>query len=257
MPVAIKGSSGGSVTLTAGAAATDTTLTLPNTSGTLLQSGTAVTAAQGGTGLTSPGTAGNILTSTGSAWASTAPSSIVPTPSAIGQIPFSTDGSTYAATQKITQGTAVTLTSQTSVDFNSIPSWVKRVTIMIANVSTNGSSPVQIQVGSGSISTSGYVGSVTEFASGGTAGVVLFSIGFQLDAGGVGLSASTTRIGQYILSSAGSNFYTLTGSYGRSDTTRSTFSSGGISLAGTLDRVRLTIDGTQQFDAGTVNILYE
>jgi len=75
MPVAIKGSGGGSVTLDAGAAATDTTLTLPNTSGTLLQSGTAVTAAQGGTGLTSPGTAGNVLTSTGSAWASTAPAS--------------------------------------------------------------------------------------------------------------------------------------------------------------------------------------
>jgi len=35
MPVAIKGSGGGSVTLTAAAAAADTTLTLPNTSGTV------------------------------------------------------------------------------------------------------------------------------------------------------------------------------------------------------------------------------
>jgi hypothetical protein len=203
-----------------------------------------------------PSTAGNVLTSTGSAWASTAPSSIVPTPSAIGQIPFSTDGSTYTATQKITQGTAVTLTSQTSVDFTSIPSWVKRVTIMLANVSTNGSSPVQIQIGSGSISTSGYVGAETEFANGGVAGVALLSAGFQLDVGG--LSASTVRIGQYILSSAGANFYTLTGAYGRSDTTRSTFTSGGISLAGTLDRIRLTtVNGTDTFDAGVVNILYE
>ena len=75
MPVAIKGSGGGSVTLSAAAAAADTTLTLPNTTGTILQSGTAVTVAQGGTGLTSPGTAGNVLTSTGSAWASTAPTS--------------------------------------------------------------------------------------------------------------------------------------------------------------------------------------
>ena len=46
MPVTIKGTGGGSVTLDAGAAAADTTLTLPNTSGTILQSGTAVTAAQ-------------------------------------------------------------------------------------------------------------------------------------------------------------------------------------------------------------------
>ena len=73
MPVTIKGTGGGSVTLDAGAAAADTTLTLPNTTGTILQSGTAVTVAQGGTGLTSPGTAGNVLTSTGSAWASSAP----------------------------------------------------------------------------------------------------------------------------------------------------------------------------------------
>ena len=59
MPVAIKGSGGGSVTLDAGAAAADTTLTLPNTTGAVIN--------------TAPGTAGNVLTSTGSAWASTAP----------------------------------------------------------------------------------------------------------------------------------------------------------------------------------------
>ena len=72
MPVSIKGSGGGGVTLDAGAAATDTTLTLPNVSGTVLQSGTAVTAAQGGTGLTSPGTSGNVLTSDGTGWTSAA-----------------------------------------------------------------------------------------------------------------------------------------------------------------------------------------
>jgi len=75
MPVSIKGSGGGSVTLDASTAASDTTLTMPNVSGTILQSGTAVTAAQGGTGLTSVGTAGNVLTSNGSAWTSTAPAS--------------------------------------------------------------------------------------------------------------------------------------------------------------------------------------
>lgn len=94
MPVAIKGSGGGSVTLDAGAAAADTTLTLPNTSGTILQSGTAVTAAQGGTGAVTltanavligngtsavtavaPSTDGNVLTSNGTAWTSAAPAS--------------------------------------------------------------------------------------------------------------------------------------------------------------------------------------
>ena len=92
MPVSIKGTGGGSVTLTAGAAAADTTLTIPNVTGTVLQSGTAVTVAQGGTGATTltannvllgngtsalqvvaPGTSGNVLTSNGTAWVSSAP----------------------------------------------------------------------------------------------------------------------------------------------------------------------------------------
>jgi hypothetical protein len=79
MPVSIKGSGGGGVTLDAGAAAANTTLTLPNVSGTVLQSGTAVTAAQGGTGLTSPGTAGNVLKSDGTNWTS----GTVPSPAAL------------------------------------------------------------------------------------------------------------------------------------------------------------------------------
>lgn len=93
MPVSIKGSGGGGVTLDAGAAASNTTLTLPNVSGTVLQSGTAVTVAQGGTGATTltannvllgngtsavqfvaPGTSGNVLTSNGTTWTSAAPS---------------------------------------------------------------------------------------------------------------------------------------------------------------------------------------
>ena len=76
MPVTVKGSGGGGVTLDAGSAASNTTLTLPNTSGTILQSGTAVTAAQGGTGLTSPGSSGNVLTSNGTGWTSAAATTV-------------------------------------------------------------------------------------------------------------------------------------------------------------------------------------
>jgi hypothetical protein len=59
MPVTIKGTGGGSVTLSAAAAATDTTLTLPNTTGTVIN--------------TAPSTNGNVLTSNGTAWVSSAP----------------------------------------------------------------------------------------------------------------------------------------------------------------------------------------
>ena len=93
MPVSIKGSGGGSVTLDAGAAAANSTLTLPNTSGTVLTTAAAITVAQGGTGATSltannvllgngtsavqvvaPGTSGNVLTSNGTTWTSQTPS---------------------------------------------------------------------------------------------------------------------------------------------------------------------------------------
>jgi hypothetical protein len=75
--VVIAGDVSGTVTLDAPSAAGSTVLTLPATSGTVLTTGTTVTAAQGGTGLTSPGTSGNILTSNGTAWTSAAPATSV------------------------------------------------------------------------------------------------------------------------------------------------------------------------------------
>jgi len=47
----------------------------------------------------------------------------------------------------IVSGTAVASTSGTSIDFTSIPSWVKRITVMFNGVSTNGSSNLLVQLG--------------------------------------------------------------------------------------------------------------
>jgi len=82
MPVSIKGSGGGSVTLDAGAAAANSTLTLPNTSGTVIN--------------TAPSTAGNVLTSNGTAWVSSAPTAA---------------SLTLLATLTTTSGTTQTVTS--------------------------------------------------------------------------------------------------------------------------------------------------
>jgi len=253
MPVSIKGSGGGGVTLDAGAAASATTLTLPNTSGTILQSGTAVTVAQGGTGLTSPGTAGNVLTSTGSAWVSSAPSS-GGSPSAIGQIPFSTDGSTYTATQKIVQGTAVASTSGTSIDFTSIPSWVKRITVMLNGVSTNGTSGMVAQIGSGSVTTTGYSSIVGVTTTSGSAGGGTATTYFYV---ATNISAATTLQGSMILSLLGSNTWVCQGAtYSRADSANTL--AGSVTLSGALDRVRITTtNGTDTFDAGSINLLWE
>ena len=70
---------------------------------------------------------------------------------------FGTDSNaSRAQMQRITQGTAVASTSGTSIDFTGLPAWVKKITVMFQGVSTNGTSVIQLQIGAGSVTTSGY-----------------------------------------------------------------------------------------------------
>ncbi|CAB4125187.1 hypothetical protein UFOVP55_74 [uncultured Caudovirales phage] len=208
-----------------------------------------------------PGTSGNVLTSTGSAWASSAPSSIVPTPTAIGQIPFSTNGSTYTATQKIVQGTAVASTSGTAIDFTSIPSWVKRITVMFNVMSTSGTSSVQAQIGStsGGIENTGY----TCLLSVSQSGVQYYPIatGFGITGGTSGgwTAAAYVYTGLINLTSFGSNIWVADIRLsGGSATSNQYFGTGYKTLSDVLSQVRITtVNGTDSFDAGSINILYE
>jgi hypothetical protein len=155
----------------------------------------------------------------------------------------------------ITSGTAVTLTTQTSVDFTSIPSWVKRLTVMFSGVSTNGTSAFLIQLGdAGGIETTGYVSyscriGAASLAAGGTN-----TSGFVVNSAN---SAAATVSGQMMISHLGSNSWTEQGMFG-SSTDLGLPSGGGKTLSDTLTQVRITtVNGTDTFDAGTVNILYE
>lgn len=153
----------------------------------------------------------------------------------------------------IVQGTAVASTSGTSIDFTGIPSWAKRITVMFNGVSTNGTSTVQVQLGSGSFTTSGYVSG----GSGLTAsalGTTFITSGIQVDNGSV---ITYTRTGSLILNLLSANTWVGQGSVQLSSSAMAVFS-GGVSLSGTLDRLRITtVNGTDTFDAGTINILYE
>ena len=197
-----------------------------------------------------PGTSGNVLTSTGSAWASSAPAIVAPT--AIGQVPFSTNGTSYTATQKITQGTVVATTSGTSIDFTSIPSWVKRITVMFQGVSTSGTSIPQVQIGAGSVTTSGYVGSAASVSA--SPVIASATTGFIFVGQG---NAANVISGILTLASMGSNLWVASVS-GSISTIIALCGGGNITLSGALDRVRITtVNGTDTFDAGSVNIMYE
>ena len=155
----------------------------------------------------------------------------------------------------IVSGTAVSATG-TSIDFTSIPSWVKRVTVMFQGVSTNGNSVIIVQLGAGSATTSGYLGGAVsvQTTSPSTAN---YTTGFGL----VPQQSSTAvHHGAMIISlvNSSTNAWAASSTSSRSDLAQSGSSAGSIALGGTLDRVRITtVNGTDVYDAGTINILYE
>jgi hypothetical protein len=208
---------------------------------------TALTVAQGGTGAAthtskgvligngtsavttvSPGTSGNVLTSDGTSWTST------------------------VGAYSLTSGTAVASTSGTSIDFTSIPSWVKRITVMLNAVSTNNGGSLILQIGSGSIATSGYSSNCANLASSPT---------FDSSTSSFLISnnnpASDNTSGTVVISNLSGNIWISVGNLIRPGTA-ALVSTGNATLGGTLDRVRITtVNGTDTFDAGSINILYE
>ena len=148
----------------------------------------------------------------------------------------------------ITSGTAVASTSGTSIDFTSIPSWVKRITVMFTGVSHNGSTAANdqliIQIGSGSITSSGYVSICVGTSA--TTGFLLTN----------SISGAATFSGVSVISLIGSNTYAQFGNLSGNGTCQ--YGAGSVALGGALDRVRITtVGGTDTFDAGSINILYE
>jgi hypothetical protein len=151
----------------------------------------------------------------------------------------------------LVSGTSVASTSGTSIDFTGIPSWVKRITVMFNAVSTTGSNML-VQIGAGSVTTSGYVSTCNQFnQSNGTNGLSS-TAGFA-----VYNDASSFVTGIMTISSLGSNIW-IDSIAGRRSNTECIVGGGTVTLSGTLDRVRITsVNGTDTFDAGSINIQYE
>ena len=153
----------------------------------------------------------------------------------------------------LTSGTAVASTSGTSIDFTGIPSWAKRITVMFNGVSTNGTSLIQIRLGNGSIVVSGYDCSYSTIGSGSAGGAYATS-GFILN---FIAQAAQAYTGVMYITNLSANIWTETATT-TIPSNGNCFSAGGISLGSTLDRVRITtVNGTDVFDAGSINILYE
>jgi len=153
----------------------------------------------------------------------------------------------------IVSGTAVNSTSGTSIDFTSIPSWIKRVTVMLNGVTTTGSSNPLIQIGTaGTPTTSGYLATSGNIASG-SASQGSYTTGFGLNSGVAGNPVS----GAITIFNISGNIWVASG-VTKNNTSAVQMLGGNVTLAGTLNMVRLTtVGGTDTFNAGSVNILYE
>jgi hypothetical protein len=151
--------------------------------------------------------------------------------------------------------TAVASTSGVSIDFTSIPSWVKRITVMFSGVSTNGTSNLLVQIGAGSVTTSGYASTSTYAGNSATSGVAS-TAGFNIFSS----NASNVTTGHLVITLVGSNLWVSSHSLGinTAGTIFCLIGGGAVTLGGALDRVRITtVGGTETFDAGSINILYE
>jgi hypothetical protein len=153
--------------------------------------------------------------------------------------------------------TAQNTTSGTAIDFTGIPSWVKRVTVMFNGVSTSGTSIPIVQIGASSgIENTGYAAG----AAHGITANAFFNTGAGLPIGSANNSgASSLRYGSIVLTLISGNTWVTQGVVHESTAFGvGCFIAGAKSLSGTLDRVRITtVNGTDTFDAGSINILYE
>jgi hypothetical protein len=165
------------------------------------------------------------------------------------------NGVTYptgAFNNGLVSGTAVTATG-TFVDFSDIPAWAKRISVMFSSVSTNGSSSLLIQVGSGGITSTGYISSAGYATTAGAARTTA-TAGFAQAT----MSATSTISGISVINHFSGNTYVNSGVLDNTGGTTVNLCSGTVTLTGVVDRIRITtVNGTDIFDAGTINIMYE
>ena len=166
----------------------------------------------------------------------------------------SVNGKTGIVQSVVIAGTAVASTSGTSIDFTSIPSWVKRITVMFSAVSTTGTSGLRLQLGNGSIVTTGYNTTASVVGNSATTGTLVSTSGIDT----YFITASTSLFGSIVFTNISSNSWVAQLVLGSTTESRVFTSTSQVALSGTLDRVRVTsVNGTDTFDAGSINILYE
>jgi hypothetical protein len=160
-------------------------------------------------------------------------------------------GGTGTYTVSASQTVASTTISTNGVEMTGIPSWAKRVTVILRGVSTNGTSPMLIQLGSTTITTTGYLAtsggvSTVATAASSTAGFIINAV----------LSTDVVSGAMTLVNPSGNSWVSTHCT--KASTTQVLLGGGDVTLAGVLDRIRLTtVTGNASFDAGEIDVYWE
>jgi hypothetical protein len=159
-----------------------------------------------------------------------------------------------AAQPRLVSGTSVASTSGTSIDFTGIPSWVKKITVMFSGVSTNGISDILLQLGdSGGIETTGYLGASVSIADANITTAENFTTGF----GSITQLAANVCHGFLSIVQLTGDTWICSGTVARSNVSNVIPTAGSKTLSAALTQIRITTNGADTFDAGSINIMYE
>lgn len=136
-----------------------------------------------------------------------------------------------------------------------VPSWATNISIDLFDLSTNGTAVPLIQIGTSiDYYTSDYKGSVSSIA-GATASSAALSSGFSL---APAWAAANVISGRIVIAKYDTSIplYNAVGTFGR-HTTAAAYSVAGHVSTGLATRIRLYINGTQLFDGGFGQAVYE
>lgn len=166
--------------------------------------------------------------------------------------PATIDGTDYGLTI-VPMGSQVS-TAGTSINFSTIPSWVRRITVVLQGVSTTGLSDLSVQLGTSAGTTiTGYLSTTvqTNIASGD--GGSSSTTGFIIRNAA---AANVASVIMHIVKVTGNQW--VSSHCGKLSTALTVFGGGDVTLSGACTSLRVTTEaGLATFDAGTINVLYE
>ena len=220
--IVVAGDTSGSVTLSAPAVAGSSVLTLPVATDTLV--GKATTDTLTNKTLTSPTLTSPIISGT---------------PSGVGILTSSTAQAASGAT----------------VSFTGIPSWAKRITVLLKAVTTVSSGLPAIRAGAGSYEATGYSSTNNAIGISTVSSTLSATTSWDLQNGG---GSANVYSGQLVITRLDGYTYTIAGqvSYGTSGQTALT--TGYKIFSGDISQLQLLMStGADTFNGGSINIMYE